>query len=211
MKQRIIDLQTSINITFFQLAHVSGSLEFYTLILDSEKLQKAVHKEASGEDKPFNTISRQANISVEGENRPFTWYPGLTPESILGSKDLLFGFVYHNAFFQMLSAFDRYLKNTISQELLLSEDNQTPTLKQLSLGGINIIDLPNIEYVDFILNELSFYRDGSVPDKISSKDLLAIVQAKETILDFSKKLEESVESVASPWQLQTKQNPGTIH
>lgn len=109
MTEEFKALISELALAFFRYAPITGSLEFYMLVLEKPELQRAVSKVISGAETEWKQIHRF--MVIDGQT--VTWYPELPVQAILAGKNALLGFLYGVTLSLMIGSLDYYLGSVL--------------------------------------------------------------------------------------------------
>jgi hypothetical protein len=102
-------LISELDLSFFRYAHITGSLEFYMLVLEKPELQRGISKIISGAEIEWKQIHRF--MVIDGQT--INWYPELPVQTILAERNALLGFLYGVTLSRMIGSLDYYLGSVL--------------------------------------------------------------------------------------------------
>lgn len=109
MTEEFITLTNELDSALFRYAHITGSLEFYMLVLENPSLQRVVSKVIPGSETEWKQVHRF--MVIDGQT--ITWYPELPVQAILAEKNALLGYLYGITLSRMIGGIDFYLSSVL--------------------------------------------------------------------------------------------------
>ena len=149
MIKELEEFINEIDLAFFMYAHITGSVEFYMLVLEKPELQRVVSKVISGNEIEWKQLHRFMLINGQA----VTWYPELPVHKIIAGKNALLGFIYGITLSRMVSSIDYYLNYILKNYFGYNEIGGSSWQQFINKTMIDLLNLSHGKFVYTLLQE----------------------------------------------------------
>jgi hypothetical protein len=149
MTEEFTGLTNELDSALFRYAHLTGALEFYSLVLEKPNLQLAVSEIISGTETEWKQIHRFMVIDDE----VVTWYPELPVQTILAQKNALLGFLYGVTLSRMIGDPDFYLSSVLKRYFAHTETSGSSWDHFIQKTKIDLLSCKHGKFVYTLLQE----------------------------------------------------------